>query len=378
MNSPNPHELNRILMTADTIGGVWTYALDLCRGLLAHEVEVILATMGAPLQPSQRVELTALGPGVRLCESSFKLEWMDDAWADVAEAGEWLLDLERRYRPDLIHLNGYVHASLAWSAPVLVVAHSCVYSWWHAVKDCAPPPSWEPYHRAVQAGIQQADCVVAPSAAMLSMITRHYGAPRHPRVIGNGRPVPTMTRAGKQPYILCVGRLWDEAKNMAALASVAPDLPWPVRAAGATRGIDGAVTELPNLQLLGTRAPGDLQRDYRGASIFAHPARYEPFGLSVLEAALAGCALVLGDIPSLRETWEDAATFVDPGEPRALRSALLNLIEHAEQRQERARQAFRRARGFTVRRMTTAYVSAYVDLITRRASAPRISAPSLV
>ncbi len=32
------------------------------------------------------------------------------------------------------------------------------------------------------------------------------------------------------------------------------------------------------------------------------PARYEPFGLSVLEAALSGCALVLGDIPSLRES----------------------------------------------------------------------------
>ena len=46
------------------------------------------------------------------------------------------------------------------------------------------------------------------------------------------------------------------------------------------------------------------------AAIYALPARYEPFGLSILEAALSGCALVIGDIPSLREIWADAALFV--------------------------------------------------------------------
>ena len=36
----------RILMTADTIGGVWSYALELAQGLARHGVEVALATMG--------------------------------------------------------------------------------------------------------------------------------------------------------------------------------------------------------------------------------------------------------------------------------------------------------------------------------------------
>ena len=54
----------------------------------------------------------------------------------------------------------------------------------------------------------------------------------------------------------------------------------------------------------------------RAPSIYALPARYEPFGLSVLEAALSGCALVLGDIPSLREIWDGAALFVDPDDAR--------------------------------------------------------------
>ena len=46
-------------------------------------------------------------------------------------------------------------------------------------------------------------------------------------------------------------------------------------------------------------------------------ARYEPFGLAVLEAAQAGCALVLSDIPTFRELWNGAAQFVPPGDDAA-------------------------------------------------------------
>ena len=46
------------------------------------------------------------------------------------------------------------------------------------------------------------------------------------------------------------------------------------------------------------------------------PARYEPFGLSILEAALSGCALVLGDLPSLRELWDRRGDVRPAGRPR--------------------------------------------------------------
>ena len=58
----------------------------------------------------------------------------------------------------------------------------------------------------------------------------------------------------------------------------------------------------------------------RCAAIYALPARYEPFRLEVLEAAAPGCALVLGDIASLRELWDGAALFVAPDDDRALRA----------------------------------------------------------
>ncbi len=63
---------------------------------------------------------------------------------------------------------------------------------------------------------------------------------------------------------------------------------------------------------LGLLAPAELADGMRARIHLCVAGLYEPFGLSVLEAALSGCALVLGDIPSLRENWDGAADFAEP------------------------------------------------------------------
>jgi len=83
-------------MTADAAGGVWTYSLDLCACLARNGVEIVLATLGAPLTPMQRAAVAGLS-GAQLEESTFKLEWMTEPWADLEAAGHWLLHLEREH-----------------------------------------------------------------------------------------------------------------------------------------------------------------------------------------------------------------------------------------------------------------------------------------
>jgi glycosyltransferase involved in cell wall biosynthesis len=102
----------------------------------------------------------------------------------------------------------------------------------------------------------------------------------------------------------------------------------------------------------------------RRAAIYAFPARYEPFGLSVLEAALSGCALVLGDLPTLRDLWEGAAIFVAPDNPGDLRLALEGLIDDLVLRQSLAMRARRRALLYTPRRMAAAYLEVYAGLLS--------------
>ena len=166
--------IQSILMTADTVGGVWTYSVELAAALAPHGIEVFIASMAGPASEYQRGQIAAL-PNVRLFESEFKLEWMEDPWDDVDRAGAWLLGLEAKLSPDLIHLNNYAHGDLAWSAPVLTVGHSCVLSWWEAVHGCAAPANWEEYARRVSQGLRASSIVVAPSRAMMKVLQHHYG-----------------------------------------------------------------------------------------------------------------------------------------------------------------------------------------------------------
>jgi hypothetical protein len=111
-----------LLMTADTVGGVWTYALELARAVAAYDVSVTLATMGARLTSDQRLDASRLD-NLEVFESDYRLEWMDDAWDDVADAGIWLWEIARDVRPDVVHLNQFAHGLRigtyrVWSSPI--------------------------------------------------------------------------------------------------------------------------------------------------------------------------------------------------------------------------------------------------------------------
>lgn len=350
-----------VLMTADTVGGVWSYALELCGALSPFGVRVTLATMGAPLREDQRADVRRLD-NVTVHESAYKLEWMQDCWNDVEEAGRWLMGLAAHAQPDLVHLNNFVHGALPWSAPVLMVGHSCVLSWFRAVRGCEAGPEWDRYREEVTAGLRAADVVVAPTRAMLDALREHYGPFAASGVIGNGLEPDAFTCGRKENVVLAAGRLWDAAKNISALASVAGRLKWPVHVAGEDCHPDGGRAELPNLCLLGRLCASEMRRQFAHAAIYALPARYEPFGLTVLEAALSGCALVLGEIPSQRELWDDRALFVAPGDEERLVEVTNRLIDTPGLRERLARSAQQHARRLTSRRMAEAYYDEYQRL----------------
>lgn len=362
-----PATPRRVLMTADTIGGVWTYALELIRALAPHNIEVTLATMGAPLSRDQTVAASSI-PNLEIHSRDFKLEWMEEPWRDVEQAGDWLLEVARQCHPDVIHLNGYAHGNLPWRAPVLMVAHSCVLSWWRAVKGTDAPERYARYRDAVTDGIRAADRLVTPSRALLEVAHEHYGPLPPSEVIYNGRDAKLFSPAAKGNYIFAAGRFWDEAKNLALLEQVAPNLPWPVCIAGEIEQASpprNAANHGPSAYVLGRLTTHEMAHWLSHAAIFVSPARYEPFGLSALEAGLAGCALVLGDTPSLREVWQDAAIFVSPTDPSAVCAALNDLITNPTWQTEMSCRARLRALTFTPGKMAARYVAAYERLLQR-------------
>lgn len=348
-------------MTADAVGGVWQYAVDLSSALAANGVEVLLATLGPAPSVDQLRSIESV-PGTSLVHGNYALEWMKDPWADVAQAGDWLQSQQEKFRADLIHLNGFAHAALPWSVPVLSVAHSCVRSWWEAVHGVAAGAEWNEYTQRVKAGLDASSAVVAPTRSMGQFLTTEYGtATDKIHIIHNSTRVTEYNGKQKEAFILAAGRIWDEAKNFRLLEAIAPNVDWPIRVAGdqaAGTQTSGAV------QLLGRLSHKRIEEQLRAASVFVHPALYEPFGLSVLEAARSRCCLVLSNIPSLRELWDGAAVFLDPRDPEMWSFELNELSRDFPRRRRLADLAAKRAGRYGPEAMLAGYRTLYSSLLT--------------
>jgi glycosyltransferase involved in cell wall biosynthesis len=365
----------RLMMTTDAVGGVWTYATALARSLAASGFEILLVTLGPRPTTAQKTMLRG-SQRVVLVETDLQLEWQDPTGADLCHADAVLGGIADRFGPDLVHLNSFREAMFDWNVPVIVVAHSCVNSWAEACAetDAFTGDDWNAYSLSVGAGLRNADLWVAPTRSFRRQLVSQYGLPETGEAIWNGAEARLHSTAAKQPFILSAGRLWDKAKNLSVIASIAPNIEWPIRIAGQSELQNTPVTAIAsNCELLGEISHAALLGEMERASIFISPALYEPFGLSVLEAARAGCALLLSDIPTFRELWNGAAVFFNPRDPDEILRCLRSLCDDEVRRTRLQRTATKRALDYPLSKTTEAYRALYASLLRTGAGRPSIS-----
>lgn len=365
----------RILLTVDAIGGVWQYGIDLARGLSARGVETVLAQLGPAPDAGQRAEARAI-PGATLVETGLPVDWLCDGPKPVLTAGAAIGDLTRDHRVDLVQLNMPTLAAAApLPVPVIAVTHGCVATWWQAARPGEPLAPEFRWHRQLMAeGLRAADRLVAPTASYARLVARHYGLPRRPSVVHNGRAAPPAPASAVHDRVLTVGRLWDRVKGAQLLDRVAARLAVPFDAAGASVGPHGERVELRHLHALGQLDGAALGRKLGARPIFVSAATFEPFGLAVLEAASSGCALVLSDIASFRELWDGAALFAPPGDETAYVTAIESLIDDPPLRRKLGAAASGRAARYTPRAMADGMLAIYADAIGQRAPRARVAA----
>jgi glycosyltransferase involved in cell wall biosynthesis len=327
-------------------------------------IESVLAVVGPSPAPKQREEASDL----RIVDTGLPLEWLDTDQAEIARAGHALARLAAEECVDIVQTSSASFlAGASFAQPCIAVQHSCVASWWAAVKEGPLDAEFGWRRDLVQQGLHQAAAVVAPSVAFASETSRIYGVPTS--AVHNGRS-PVWTRAIPQgEFVFTAGRLWDEGKNVAVLDAAAARLRVPFQAAGAVEGPNGARIKLGHIDALGSLSDTRLAGVFAARPIYASAALYEPFGLSVLEAAQAGCALVLSDIPTHREIWGGAAIFVPASSPNAFASAIGDLIEDVDEREQLGRLAAARAAHYTPARMARGMADIYARVINR-SSAP--------
>ncbi len=366
----------RVVVTTDTLGGVWTYTRELVTELLHRGHEVVLVSFGDIPTAAQTQWMEGL-KGLDFRPTAFKLEWMQDSEEDLEASSDYLLNIVQEVKPDLLHLNQFYYGTLKCDVPRIVVAHSDIVSWWMAVHGTEPRESkWISWYReSVGRGLAKATAVVAPSQVMLENVVRYYGKPELGVVIYNGRnPNLFSSHLSKEIAVLSVGRLWDAGKNVALLTQVEPEL--PIYIVGSERHPDmGENSRISaagwgRIHMKGPQSEGQLRQLYARVAMYAATSRYEPFGLAPLEAALSGCALIANDIPAFHELWGEAACYFRQNDPESLRDNIARLAADRELCSHYAHLAHERARQrFTTERMVDDYLNLYQVLVPAEALA---------
>jgi glycosyltransferase involved in cell wall biosynthesis len=182
------------------------------------------------------------------------------------------------------------------------------------------------------------------SHAEAGMIRRDFARLSTPiTVIPNGVDVAGLRAAEPKNVgvraVLSAGRL-EGYKNFAASIRAMRHLPETFGLFIAGEGPHRPALERLTRQLalqrrvrfLGQLAPSELHRWMRTADVYVHLSPRECFGITVLEALVAGAAVVASDIPAHREVLggrrADGVAFLPPSaEPPALAAAIRRLAD---------------------------------------------------
>ncbi len=369
-----------VLVTTDTLSGVWTYTQELVTGLVSRGVRVTLVSLGDIPLPQQTSWMDEL-QGLEYRPTAFRLDWMQEAEQDLRDSSAYLTALVKELKPDLLHLNQLCYGNLPVETPRVVVAHGDLVSWWKEVHGHEPREGrWMRWYReAVARGLWHANAVVAPSVWMLDAIRACYARPRQDAVIYNGRnPASFNPYVSKDDSVLSVGRLCDAGKQVSLLTQHVH--PLPVCIVGSEAAVADAKIPIRtdvklaidrlSVALKGPQTEAQLRTLYSRASIYAATSRYEAFGMAPLEAAFSRCAIVANDIPSFREIWGDAAIYFEANDASSLADVIRRMHEHRDLCRGYATRAYQRAREcFTAKRMIDEYVRLYHSLIGARVAA---------
>ncbi len=350
----------RILMTTDTIGGVWTFTQELAGTLLKHGCAICLVGIGDPPDTSRQKWCHDVKARWRARFEyhtiNAPLEWMEENDRSYRDAAPQLLHLADQFGAELFHANQFCFGALPIDIPKVITAHSDVYSW----ADCCRggvlrgSPWLSRYSAHFAKGLRDADAVVTPTAWMASALVRNVSVSPPPVVIPNGRSLPHTTKRKRKLQAVVAGRLWDEAKNIGMLAEVRS--PMPLFIAGATqRGRNSENVRLPSgATFVGSLSSDDLLALFSESAIYLCTSKYEPFGLAPLEAALCGCAIVANDIPSLREVWGSTACYFTSAADLA--TLLDELCQEPDRLDTAQQRSMTRAQMYTAERMSRGYL----------------------
>ena len=268
----------------------------------------------------------------------------------------------RQVRPDVVHthlVHADVYGALATPAPLVSTKHN---------DDPFRTGAFRYVERAIT---RRASRVVAITHALARFNVERVGLPAHkidvvpygldepPRAWGDNRDL----ELGSGKVVVAIARLVrQKGVDVAVRALAGIDATLVVLGEGPQRAeLEVLARDLGVRLVLPGRVP-DVTAVLRRADVLVHPARWEGFGLALLEAMLCGLPVVATNVSSIPEIVVDGETgqLVPPDDPRALGEALRRVL--AEPGDLGANGLARARAEFSVERMATRTLEVYAKL----------------
>lgn len=325
--------LSQVLMTVDPATSEWGQAIELAKGLREHEV---LTTIAAVRQPKheQQVQLDAISD-------------LTVHAGDPSDPLDWLLFLEGRTKPDLVHLFVPEHTMLAWRSPIVLSYHGRDFS------GSASPSQRERLSSLLRAP----ELLFVPTGTSLRRIEAQIGPMENAVAVYPGLDADPTNWTQRKEMVLSVA----EPEDLPLLEFAADKQRWPLYIAGDVHLDELHTTR--NLFPVGRGGSATTRAWYGRSPIFVYCGVDDPFPMPVLEAAASGCALILADTPALRELWDRAAVFFSPGDPETLRAAITQVIDDEGLRQYLQMRARERWTAYGAKAMVRNVLFAYQEML---------------
>lgn len=285
-----------------------------------------------------------------------------------ALADRWWVEVElprlaRAAAADVIHHPLPAHAHTT-KAPQVITVHDLAFE--------RLPDRFDRSYRAFahsqhRGAARRAAAVVCVSETTARDIRELWGLNRDRIVVarhGPGQELPAPAQRSEQTekrgHFLYVGD--DEPrKNLATLleayARYRQTGPSPLDLVLA--GSSSAKPDLPGISREHHPGPERLARLYAGAVALVHPALYEGFGMTPLEAMRLGTPVIAAAAPGVSEVCGDAARYVDPRDPAALAAAMTELAGSDTMRAQLAHRGRRRVAAYSWAASARRHLDAY-------------------
>lgn len=294
---------------APAIGGIERHVEMLARGLTRRglDIEVITTDPTGQLPPIETLD----GVLVR----RFPTIHRDSVYFVAPGLSVWLLQNAHRF--EMLHAHCYASALPAQVAAISLLRKVpfVMSTYYHGTGHSLVRRALHiPYRPIGGWALHRASRVLCVSGAERELLQKDFG-PRISTIVvpcgidpGELLAVSPPARSASEVLVLATARL-DHYKQVDRLVAAVPHLPrqYSVVVVGdgpARPQIERLVERLgvcDRVRLLGHVSRDRLLALYRSANVFVSMSRHESFGLTVLEAAVAGAAVVASDIAAHAE-----------------------------------------------------------------------------